>query len=97
MGRGPSAIYKVEHKLGWKIEDLRIYHRVIERAEKGFTHFQTTLCMQFRNRVEKDFGEDPGFVYYDDLVLTKVRDIPPSAARRPPKMKSVSILSSPRR
>lgn len=89
MGWGPSAIYTIEHERGWKIEDLRLSDSVVERAEKGNLHFQTKICIQFRNRIEKDFGGDPGFVYFEELVLTKTRVIP-AAAKRPPKMKSAS-------
>lgn len=86
MGWGPSAIYTVEHERGWKVEDLRISDIVVERAEKGNLHHQTKICIQFRNRVEKDFGIEPGFIYYHELTLTKTRVIP-AAAKRPPKMK----------
>lgn len=86
MGWGPSAIYTVEHERGWKIDDLRIQDSVFEQAEKGKLHHQAKLCIQFRHRVEKDFGRDPGFVYYHELTFVKTRVIPP-AAKRPPKMK----------
>ena len=86
MGWGPSAIYTVEHARGWKIENFRISDSVIERAQKGNLHHQTKLCLEFRARVEKDFGTDPGFIYYDELTFTRTRVIP-AAAKRPPKMK----------
>ena len=86
MGWGPSAVYIVEHTEGWKIEDLRISNNIFDRAEKGILHFQTKICLQVRHRIDKDFGGDPGFVYYDELKFTKVRDVP-AAAKRPPKMK----------
>jgi hypothetical protein len=82
MGWGPSAIYTVEHERGWKVERFRINSFVFERAKKGYTHFQTKICLQLRQQIEKDFGRDPGFVYYDELKLTKVRNVPEAPKHR---------------
>lgn len=87
MGWGPSAVYVVDHLNGWKVEDLRISSIAFDRASKGNLHHQTKICLQIRHRIEKDYGGDPGFIYYDELTFTKVRDIP-SSAKRPPKMKA---------
>ena len=89
MGFGPSAIYTIEHASGRKVEDLRISNFVFERAERGNPHFMTKICLQVRHKIEKDYGYDPGFVYYQDLELIKTRDVPASA-KRPPKMKPAS-------
>lgn len=89
MARGPSAIYRVIHLNGWRVEDLRIADSVMEKARAGRVNYRQQICMAFRKRVQKDTGRDPGWINYNQLDIKEKRYIPA------PAKKAVSKRSRP--
>jgi hypothetical protein len=73
---GPSAIYSTVHIGGYRVEDLRINDAVMEKARKGQENYRQKICIAFRERIRQDTGRDCGWVNYDYLVFTKLRDVP---------------------
>lgn len=84
MAKGPAATYTIEHTSGWKIEGIQINNVTFDRAEKGYVHSQTKICLMIRKRIEKEPGDYPGLIYYGDLAFTKVRDVPATSAKMKP-------------
>jgi hypothetical protein len=89
MPFGQEAVYSVEHGMGWKIEHFRIPMRLFDRAQAGYLLSQGWICDKFQERVQEEFGINPGMINYQDLVFMRRRVVPRRAAR-PPKMKAVT-------
>lgn len=72
----PSAVYRVVHVRGLRLEELRISNAVMEKARNGQANYQEKICIAFRKRVAKDSRYDPGWIEFDHLRFTKLRDVP---------------------
>ena len=72
-----STIYKVEHKDGWLVPELRVSNAVMSHAQAGETNYRSKVAIAFKERLLKDNnGNGPQWVDYDHLKFTKLRDVP---------------------
>lgn len=69
MPRGSSTIYRVSHVRGWVVERLRLNDNTYAKARAGSENYRKNVAMQFRKRVFKDTGHDPGWIDFDHLVF----------------------------
>lgn len=72
-----STIYKVEHKDGWLVPELRVSNAVMSHAQAGESNYRSKVAIAFKERLLKDNnGNGPQWVDYEHLKFTKLRDVP---------------------
>lgn len=72
----PSAIYSAVHIGGYRVAELRISDAVMEKALKGQENYKQKISVAFRESFKKSTGIDPGWIDFNYIVFTKVRDVP---------------------
>jgi len=60
---------------GWVVERLRLNDNTYAKARTGSENYRKNVAMQFRNRVLKDTGHDPGWIDFDHLVFKPITEI----------------------